>query len=859
MKNDLAGYVNPFIGTDAHGHTFPGATVPFGMVQLSPDTGTEGWDWCSGYHYSDSSIMGFSHTHLSGTGCADYGDILIMPAVGELGIKGDSSYRSSFSHDSEEASPGYYSVMLEDYKVKAELTATERTGIHRYTFPESEEAHILLDLSHGIGDRTTDACIKIVGDSTIEGYRRSSGWNDHRVYFFAQFSKPFSSYGTWNGESINEGRGEETGEDIGCFVNYDTKNRESIVIKVGISYTGIDGAGKNLEEEAKGWDFDNYREKARDAWNEKLGKIEVKGEREDMIKFYTALYHCMIAPNIFSDVDGSYIGIDWKIHRTDTTQYTLFSLWDTFRALNPLLVLMEPEVEEDIIRSMLRIYEDSGEVGLPRWFLANTDNNCMIGTHSEAVIADAYMKGLRGFDVELAYRAMKTDGEKPGDADLAKEGKPWGRLGLQDYISSGYIPINTVGQEVSRTLEYAYDDFCIAQMAKALGKEEDYEIFSERAKNYRNLFDSSTGFMNGRYLNGSWFRPMNMNPLPSDYFFTPDGKNGLKGEYFNNMNLSGKPELTRIDKQINFDWQGSPAENINKDEFSVRWSGKLSLPESVNEILLTTDDGARVFIDDRLALDRWQDRSPTTDVVPLKGGHRYSMTIEYYEHGGGATARLEFLNGYLPFDPTVQYPFYTEGNAWQWSFFAPQDIDGLIELMGGSEKFIEKLDSMFEQPSVVKGSPDISGLIGQYAHGNEPSHHIAYLYDHAGAPWKTQEKVREIMEELYGTEADGLCGNEDCGQMSAWYVFSAMGFYPTCPGTPLYDLGSPVFEEVKIHLQNGKTFTVKANNASKENVCVLSYFLNDKSLERAWIDHKEIVLGGQLVLEMGNKPVKSSL
>jgi predicted alpha-1,2-mannosidase len=864
---DLSVYVGPFIGTDGHGHTFPGATVPFGMVQLSPDTGIEGWDWCSGYHYSDDSIMGFSHTHLSGTGCADYGDILFMPIQGDVKITPGSKenpaggYRSRFSHPDEKASPGYYSVILKDYDIKVELTTTRRVGIHKYTFPESKSgnSHVLIDLSHGIGDETTEAYIKVVGKDSIEGYRYSAGWNDHKIYFFAKFSKPFLSYGTWNGENLKINSNEEKGTNIGCFVNYDTQENEEIVIKVGLSAAGIEGAKKNLEKEAGDWNFENYRKLARAEWNKELGKIEVEGSEENKIKFYTALYHCLIAPNVFSDVDGSYMGIDWKIHKTDDTQYTLFSLWDTFRALHPLLVLIEPETNLDVIRSMLNIFRDSGEEGLPRWFLANTDNNCMIGTHSEPVIADAYVKGLRDFDAELAYKAMKVDAEKSGDKKLGEEGKPWRRLGLKDYVNLGYIPINTVSQEVSRTLEYAYDDFCIAQMAKDLGKEDDYQKFSKRSGNFKNLFDPGIGFMNGMYSNGFWFRPLD--PLPAKYLSPPDGRGkGLKGEYFNNMNLSGKPELIRIDKEVNFDWGGgSPSEKINKDGFSARWSGRLNLPRDANGILLTTDDGVRVFINDRIVLDSWYDRSPTTDVIPLKGGHRYRITIEYYEHGGGAAAHLELFNGHAPFDPTVQYTFYTEGNAWQWSFFTPHDIDGLMELMGGKEKFIEKLDSMFEQAPVVKGSPDISGLLGQYAHGNEPSHHIVYLYDHAGAPWKTQEKVRQVMEELYGIDPAGLCGNEDCGQMSAWYIFSAMGFYPVCPGKPFYEVGSPIFDKITIHLDeywgNGD-LTLIAKNNSAENKYIQSATLNGKPLNRPWIEHSEIVSGGTLLFEMGSEPNK---
>jgi predicted alpha-1,2-mannosidase len=869
-KADFTKYVNPFIGTDRHGHTFPGACVPFGMVQLSPDTGISGWDWCSGYHYSDNSIIGFSHTHLSGTGCADYGDILFMPIQGKIKVipgskeNPDEGYRSRFSHPAEKASLGYYSVMLKDYNIKVELTATKRAGLHKYTFPKTKSgnSHVLIDLSHGIGDKTTEAYIKIVGKDSIEGYRHSVGWNDHKVYFFAKFSKPFLSYGTWNRGKIKRNSNEERGTNIGCFVNYDTRENEEIVIKVGLSATGIKGAKKNLEEEVRGWNFENYREMARNEWNKELRKIEVEGSEENKINFYTALYHCLIAPNVFSDVDGSYMGIDWKIHKTNVTQYTLFSLWDTFRALHPLLVLIEPETDLEIIKSMLNIFNDSGEEGLPRWFLANTDNNCMIGTHSEPVIVDAYMKGLRDFDAELAYKAMKVDAEKPGYRRF--DGKPWRRCGLAEYIKFGYIPIDSnVSQGVSRTLEYAYDDFCIAQMAKELGEEKEYKEFSDRALNYRNLFDSKTGFMRGRCSDGSWFAPLA--PIPEKHLVPLDRKgHGLKGEYFNNMNLTGKPVLTRLDKQIDFSWGGgSPAKGVvNSDRFSVRWTGKLVPPISrAYQLGVTTDDGVRMWLDGKLIIDSWYDRSPATDLVTLKlKAHRtYNIKIEYYEHGGGASACLEWDLKIKPFDPTVAYGFYTEGNAWQWTWFVPQDVEGLINLMGGRERFLNKLDALFEQPSEVKGPPDVTGLIGQYAHGNEPSHHIIYLYNPAGAPWKTQERVRQVMEELYGIDPKGLCGNEDCGQMSAWYVFSAMGFYPVCPGESSYEIGSPILDKVTIHLDEywgNKDFTLIAKNNSPENKYVQLATLNGKALNRPWIEHSEIINGGTLIFEMGSEPNK---
>jgi len=717
----ILNYVDPFIGTGGHGHTFPGATVPFGMVQVSPDTDIRGWDWCSGYHYSDSSIMGFSHTHLSGTGAADHGEVRLMPIAGDLkiipGPKGDTSrgYRSKFSHDEEFAKPGYYSVYLEDYDIFVELTASTRVGFHRYTFPETDKAYILIDLFHRIGDMAERAYVKIVGNDEVEGYITGGHFcgarDPHTIYFVVKFSKPFKSFGTWKAFRIEEGNREEKIESkseglIGAYVRYRTRKGEKILVKVAISYTGIEGARKNLSE-IPDWDFDRVKKEAESMWERELSKVKVEGSHEEKVKFYTALYHAFISPNVFSDVDDRYIGPDDKIHQSDFIHYTTFSLWDTFRALHPLFNILQPKRNLNMIKSLLDIYEQSG--WLPKWYKANRFTNCMIGTHADSVIVDAYVKGLRDFDAEEAYEAIKKDATVRSCCYYEARG------GIDYYIKMGYVPADKVGEATSRTLEFAYDDFCVAQFAKLLGKKEDYETFMKRSKNYRNVFDRRRKFMRGRKLNGGWMNP-------------------------------------------------------------------------------------------------------------------------------------------LFFDPTRVYRYYTEGNAWQWTFFVPHDVYGLMELMGGREEFVKKLDEFFSKKSRIKGPPDITGLIGQYAHGNEPSHHVAYLYVYAQEPWKTQRMVRYILKHLYRTGPDGLCGNDDCGQMSAWYVFSAMGFYPVCPGTPYYVIGSPSLDRVEVHLDNGKIFEIIAKNNSSENVYISRVFLNGEELNRLWITHDEIMKGGKLVFEMSKTP-----
>jgi len=719
-------YVNPFIGTGGHGHTFPGAVLPFGAIQLSPDTGIEGWDWCSGYHYSDTSIMGFSHTHLSGTGAADYGEVRVMPIVGEIktvpGSKEDpiTGYRSRFRHETEISKPGYYSVFLDDYKVLAELTVSQRVGLHRYTFPKTDNAYIIIDLYHRIGDMAEKAWVNIVGNDEIVGYITGGHFCGARdpqtIYFVAKFSKLFKEFGTWKVLKVNKGNREEAMTSksdplIGAYVRYSTQEKEEILVKVAISYTGIDGARKSLQE-IPDWDFEKVKKEAQKKWEKELSKIEVEGNKEDKTKFYTALYHSFIHPSLFSDIDGKYIGTNDKIYSSNYNHYTVFSLWDTFRSLHPLFALIQPQKDTEIIKSFLDIYIQSG--WLPRWHKGNRETNCMIGTHSDSVIADAIVKGLRNFDLNKAYEAMSKN------AMVESHDINQGRIGITDYKNLGYVPADRYNQSVSRTLEYAYDDFCLAQVAKTLGKDEDYKLFIKRAQNYKNLYDSKVGFMRAKNMDGIW-----------------------------------------------------------------------------------------------------ASSSSTFD----------------------------------PTDATSHH--YTEGNAWQWTFFAPQDPYGLINLLGGEEKFIKKLDEFFTTKVPIKGPPDITGIIGQYAHGNEPSHHIAYFYVYARMPWKTQELVRHIVDSLYGTGLDGLCGNEDCGQMSAWYIFSSLGFYPFCPGNPIYTIGTPTFKKATIHLPSGKDFIIETENLSKENKYIQEVYLNGKPLDRAWLWHKEIIDGGKLTFKMGKSPNKS--
>jgi predicted alpha-1,2-mannosidase len=706
QKKQLTDYVNPFIGTGGHGHTYPGATLPFGMMQLSPDTRLSGWDGCSGYHYSDSVIYGFTHTHLSGTGCSDYGDVLLMPYTGPIqfnnGADGKEGYSSSFSKDKENAKPGYYSVHLDDYDIDVELTCSKRVGFHKYTFKEADTANLILDLIHR--DVLIDSEIKSLSATKIEGVRKSSAWARNQQLFFAiEFSMPYTHndievrMDTTKSFSFDFGGGSKA---IYRFLLGDDK---TLMVKVGISAVSKEGAWKNLEAEIPHWDFEKVKNKANETWNKELGKIIVEGGSEEQKSiFYTALYHAMLTPDLFMDVDGQYLGRDLKAHQAEGFDYyTTFSLWDTYRAEHPLLTIIDQNRTRDFIKTFIKQYEQGGQ--LPVWEFAANETMCMIGYHSIPVIVDAYMKGIRDFDVEKVYEAMKHSAMLD-------------HLGLDAYKTFGYIPADKEPESVSKTLEYAYDDWCIAIMAKELGKEEDYEYFMKRAQSYKNIFDKSTGFMRAKW-NASWFSP---------------------------------------------------------------------------------------------------------------------------------------------FDPKEVNIHYTEANSWQYSFYVPQDVSGLMDLMGGKEKFIEKLDQLFTETSETSGreQADITGLIGQYAHGNEPSHHMAYLYSYANAPWKTQEMAARIMKEMYSNQPDGYAGNEDCGQMSAWYVMSAMGFYPVTPSANQYVIGSPVFDKVTINLENGKQFIIEANKVSDKNVYIQSATLNGVNYTKCYLNHEDIMKGGQLAFEMGDKPNK---
>lgn len=711
----LTSYVNTFTGTAGHGHTFPGATLPFGMVQLSPDTGVEGWDWCSGYHSSDSSIMGFSHLHLSGTGGADLGDVLLMASTGEWqtapGSKEDpdAGYRSRFRHETEEASPGYYSVLLDDDGIRAEMTTSLRTGFHRYTFPASEQSNIIVDLEHGISDRTTESFIEVTAGNELVGMRRSSGWAaDQYVYFVARFSKPFTEMTLAEGDSLQTSRevtpGRKTsGNASKALLRFSTRRGESILVKVGISAVSLEGARKNMEGEISHWNFNRVRKEAQKTWETELERIEAEGGTQDQLRtFYTALYHTMIHPNISMDVDRRYRGRDGEIHTAhDFTAYTLFSLWDTFRALHPLYEIIAPQRNVDFIKSMLAGYEQTGK--LPVWELASNETGTMIGYHSVPVIAGALLRGNDDFDKELAYRAMTRSA-------MDQE------RGLAYYKEMGYIPRELENNSVSKTLEYAYDDWCIAQVARLLEKEDDAAYFAHRAMNYKNVIDTLSGFARGKDSTGAW---------------NPD-----------------------------FD----PA------EVSILGKGD-----------------------------------------------------------------------------------FTEGNSWQYTFFAPHDTHGLIDLLGGDKAFVKKLDELFTQEAVVDNehAVDVTGLIGQYAQGNEPSHHVAYLYTYAGQPWKTQARVREIMNDLYGPGRDGLSGNEDCGQMSAWYVLSAMGFYPVNPASGEYVIGSPLFEKVTIHTGSDEDFEIRVRNDNPEvDKYVQSVYINKRHYPNTFINHKTIMNGGRMDVSM---------
>lgn len=728
-NSDLLKYVDIFLGTGGHGHCFPGAAVPFGAVQLSPDTYNVGWDWCSGYHISDRSIMGFSHTHLSGTGDGDLLDFLVMPGTGTANLNPgtrehpESGYRSRFDHTDEVATPGYYSVHLKDYAIRAELTATERTGFHRYTFPAARQAYLILDLHHGFWTdgrpRVRTAQLSKTGPDAIAGGHMTDAWGSGRqLYFALQVSKAPARVVFYKDDREVEARGPITGTNLKCVLYFDTRAGEVIYVKTGISGVSPEGAAQNLAAEVPGWNFDEIALAARGKWARQLEKIRIAthDERHKRI-FYTSLYHLSLGPTLFDDVDSQYRGMDAGIHRLPAGQrnYTTFSLWDTYRAAHPAYTLIEPQRVPDLVNSLIRMAEQS-PAGMPVWPLQGTETGTMTGYHSAAVIAEAINKGFVGIDTSSAYRAMM----KRATIDDYR--------GLGLYRKLHYIPADLEPESVSKTFEYCYDDWAIAHVAKHRGEAETAAMLVKRSTCYRNYFDSSTGFMRPRFSNGQWA-----------------GSSEGKGP--------------------------TPYNPIDIGHF-----------------------------------DKWRD--------------------------------------------------YTESNGWQTTFAVQHDPAGLIALFGGRERFLAKLDELFTTDSTLPADApiDIAGMVGQYAHGNEPSHHIAYLYVYAGAPQSTQARVRSLLETMYSETPGGIAGNEDVGQMSAWYVLSALGFYPVDPVSGNYILGSPLFDHAEVDLGNTRRLVIDVEREQPDDPYVHSFELNGRPQERAWFHHSEIAEGGRIRLKMGPAP-----
>ncbi|MCU0404166.1 MAG: GH92 family glycosyl hydrolase [Chitinophagaceae bacterium] len=702
QQKEAVDYVDPFIGTGGHGHTYPGAVLPFGMVQLSPDNGTQGWDWCSGYHYSDSVIVGFSHTHLSGTGIGDLLDISMMPSVGKS--LDTIMTPSSFSHKDESASPGYYSVKLKDYNILSELTVSKHIGWQRHTFPKSKNAMLRIDLGWAINwDKPTECFVKKMDDSTIVGYRFSEGWaKGQKVFFALRSGKIKEATVKMIADKIPAVSDSAKGVKVIAGIEFETDENEQVIFKTGISFADVSGAISALDQE-KGYNFEAIRQEARKAWQNELDKVDIVAEDTIKTIFYTSLYHSFLAPSLYSDANGNYKGADSLVKNSSEEIYSVHSLWDTFRGANPLFTLLQPSRVPLIINSFLAFYEQHGL--LPVWDLHFWETNTMTGYHSVPIIADAILKGIKGFDYEKAYEAMKASTNQNIRA-------------TDHYRKFGYVPQDKHGWSVTITLEYAFDDWCIAQVAKKLGKEEDYTEYSKRAENYKNLFDPESGFFRAKNSSGKWVEPFD--PMHSEHGF----------------------------------------------------------------------DG-----------------------------------------------------------------MYIEGTAWQHTFFVPHAIKQYAELMGGDGALINKLDSLFTNNKPMTGeniSSDISGLIGQYAHGNEPSHHIAYMYAALGAPDKGSRRIREILTKMYSTKPDGLSGNEDCGQMSAWYVWSALGFYPMNPASGEYILGSPIIRRAFITLDNGKKIEILVNGLDKDKAVIQSAKWNGLILEKNKITHAELMEGGKLEFTLTN-------
>lgn len=716
-NRSLAAAVNPFIGTEEHGHVFLGANVPAGFVQLGPSNIMQtwdkfnGWDWCSGYNYISKEILGFTHTHLSGTGIGDLNDILLLPATGKLMLnkmefnKPETGYGSYFSHNKEICTPGFYKVHLDRYAIDAALTATERVGFHQYQFPKAANPHIVVDLEFGMGwDAVVKCGIKKVNDSTFVGYRFSKGWApDQRLYFAIKLSRPVTGFSVVDSTTAKVGN-DINGKKLKAGLLFDSPDAFEVKVKVGLSPVSEENALANIAAELPHWDFARAKRQAEGKWNAHLSTIQIEASDAVKEKFYTAMYHCFVSPSVFNDVNNQYRGADQNVYRlkNQADNYSIFSLWDTYRGLHPLMTIIQPNRVNDFVKTFLNIYKQQGR--LPLWHLSANETNCMIGYPAAPIIVDAYLKGFRDYDVQLAYEAIKHTAMQQTD-------------GLKWVQQLQFIPADSVHESVAKGMEYAISDWSIAQMAKALNKQDDYEYFSKRAKLYQLYFDKETRFMRGRFGEDKWRTPFN--PVYAPY--------------------------------------------------------------SAND--------------------------------------------------------------------------YTEGNAWQYTWLVPQDPHGLIRLLGGEKSFIGKLDSLFTVSSAqVEGTPpDISGMIGQYAHGNEPNHHTPYLYAYAGQPYKTAALIRNITDTFYTTKPNGLCGNDDAGEMSAWYIFSALGFYPVNPAEGKYVFGSPLINSAVIN--TGKAvFKIKVINNSDENKYIQKIVLNGKPLTKSYLLHSDIVKGGNLSIYMGSTP-----
>lgn len=709
---DLTQFVDPCIGTGGHGHVFYGANVPYGFIQLGPTSIPQSWDWVSGYHVSDSTVIGFPHTHLSGTGIGDLHDINVMPVVGEVTYsRGDaSSYETglwSYSDRSKEVvTPGYYRTHLSRYNVDVELTATKRVGFHKYNFLGNESPAIVFDMVNGgCWDKTTEAVIRVVNDSTVSGYRYSKGWaDDQRVFFRAEFSRKFDNVEFIVNDSVKEGDMAK-GAQLFARVNFAAGNQEPVYMKVALSPTSEEGAQLNMQTELSGWDFEKTIADAKAAWNKELNKVKVYTTDEASKKiFYTSLYHTLFAPSEFCDVNGDYYGADKQMHKGEGfVNYTTFSLWDTYRAAQPLMTILHPEKMSDVINTMLHIHQQQGK--LPVWHLMGCETNCMVGNPGVPVVADAILKDIKGFDTELAFKALKESSMLP-------------ERGMEHRIEYGFIPADKMTEAIAYDMEYAIADWAVAQAAQKLGKQEDYEYFLKRSKSYKNYFDASTGFMRGKMLDGSWRTPFS----------------------------------------------------------------------------------------------------------PYASSHREDD--------------------------------YCEGNAWQYTWLVPHDVEGLVECFGSKEAFVNKLDSLFLADGDMgeASSPDISGLIGQYAHGNEPSHHTVYLYTLVGQPWKTADRIKEILHTMYTDQPDGLSGNEDVGQMSAWYILSSFGFYQVEPAGGKFVFGYPNFDKVEIAVSGGK-FVIERENKGQQNNYIQGIVLNGTEYKKPWIEYADIMKGGELKFLMGDEPV----